>query len=282
MIPNNLNHEYDLLIIGAGLSGFTLGNHLDCSYVFLEKSRGLGGRFAARRAYGHIFNHGISHLDSESERELSGSGPGWDKHFAKHFDHYDFKGAANQWFKEHHLASVVKSVVKKEQKVVAIRYGKSPHLEAETDSGKVWKAKKIVITCPAPQALALVASLGTLDAHEIKQLQDIRYQKKIFLLKESPPLKSELNDKQCEKHFEDQDHELLSLFHFPEHKSVEWQIKRWRYAVPKNRFPKKDFVSSKDQRIFLIGDYFDFEGAPIVSSLRSASSLASFLSSLRK
>ena len=57
-------------IIGAGISGITLANLLDkkvkCS--IFDKSRGVGGRMATRRAEPFQFNHGAQYFKVENKQ----------------------------------------------------------------------------------------------------------------------------------------------------------------------------------------------------------------------
>jgi renalase len=60
-------------VIGAGLSGLTAARHLvsgGCEVVVFEKSRGLGGRLATRRAEGTVIDHGAPALDAPAGSAL--------------------------------------------------------------------------------------------------------------------------------------------------------------------------------------------------------------------
>lgn len=58
-----------LAIIGSGLSGLTLANHLKNKFdvTVFEKSRGVGGRLATRRAEAYAFDHGAQYFTARTE-----------------------------------------------------------------------------------------------------------------------------------------------------------------------------------------------------------------------
>lgn len=58
-----------IAIIGAGLAGLTLATRLreTASVLIVEKSRGLGGRLATRRAGNYEFDHGAQYLTARSQ-----------------------------------------------------------------------------------------------------------------------------------------------------------------------------------------------------------------------
>ena len=60
-------------VIGAGLSGLAAARHLTdsgCDVTVFEKSRGLGGRLATRRAEGAVIDHGAPGLDAPAGSAL--------------------------------------------------------------------------------------------------------------------------------------------------------------------------------------------------------------------
>lgn len=58
-----------LAIIGSGLSGLTLANHLKNKFkvTIFEKARGVGGRLATRRADPYSFDHGAQYFTARTE-----------------------------------------------------------------------------------------------------------------------------------------------------------------------------------------------------------------------
>ena len=57
-----------LAIIGSGLSGLTLANHLKDEFdvTVFEKSRGVGGRLATRRVDTYAFDHGAQYFTART------------------------------------------------------------------------------------------------------------------------------------------------------------------------------------------------------------------------
>ena len=58
-----------IAIIGAGMAGLTAANYLRdyASVTVFDKSRGVGGRLATRRAEPYYFDHGVQHFSAKSE-----------------------------------------------------------------------------------------------------------------------------------------------------------------------------------------------------------------------
>ena len=59
----------NVAVIGAGITGITLANLLQkkCNLTVFEKSRGVGGRMATRRATPYQFNHGAQYFKIENK-----------------------------------------------------------------------------------------------------------------------------------------------------------------------------------------------------------------------
>ena len=59
----------NVAVIGAGITGITLANllHKKVNLTVFEKSRGVGGRMATRRAEPYQFNHGTQYFKIENE-----------------------------------------------------------------------------------------------------------------------------------------------------------------------------------------------------------------------
>ena len=59
----------NIAVIGAGITGITLANLLQkkVNLTVFEKSRGVGGRMATRRAEPYQFNHGAQYFKIENK-----------------------------------------------------------------------------------------------------------------------------------------------------------------------------------------------------------------------
>ena len=59
----------NVAVIGAGITGITLANLLQKKFnlTIFEKSRGVGGRMATRRAEPYQFNHGAQYFKIENK-----------------------------------------------------------------------------------------------------------------------------------------------------------------------------------------------------------------------
>jgi renalase len=69
-----LTERYDLIIIGAGLCGLTIGKALTSSSInfkIFEKSKAFGGRAATRRVFGQAIDHGAQYFTISDERFLA-------------------------------------------------------------------------------------------------------------------------------------------------------------------------------------------------------------------
>lgn len=56
---------YDVAVIGAGLAGLSMAQHLQAhgkTVILLDKSRGIGGRVATRRLYEALLDHGLPYF----------------------------------------------------------------------------------------------------------------------------------------------------------------------------------------------------------------------------
>ena len=62
-----------MAIIGSGIAGLTLGNQLKdyTKVTVFEKSRGVGGRLATRRATHYFFDHGAQFIKGHNVKYKS-------------------------------------------------------------------------------------------------------------------------------------------------------------------------------------------------------------------
>ena len=191
---------YDVAIIGAGLAGITCGRYLQQQgqkVVFLEKSRGLGGRMATRRLHNTLADHGAKFLTIQGTQteELVAT--------------LMTSGLITLWegMKDCYIAPLGMSAIAKNlaidldirlnhrvEKIMPTEQGWSlffdaPELTPLSQEGRgaavgeegsslaqaSIKTKVLIIAIPAPQALALLSPLENLDQNYLAQLAGVEY-----------------------------------------------------------------------------------------------------------
>ncbi len=156
---------YDIIIIGAGISGLTAAVKLreaGKSCLVLEKSRGLGGRMATRRRDDAVFDHGAQYLTAKSEE------------FSSLVENAKAQGILREWFTSDSgntrycgssgMTSLPKFIagdleIRRQTKV--IRLDRSADTwTVQTDSGDNFMARKLLLTAPLPQSIELLDTSG--------------------------------------------------------------------------------------------------------------------------
>ena len=185
-----MNHQSEVLIIGAGISGLLAGRILsqrDIEVTILEKSPGLGGRMATRRFNQGVFDHGAqfftareaifqSWVDLWMKEKIacewygSRRKPNELQNGGGHPRYRGLRGmtsvakylARNL---EIHLQTQVKSISKESDLWIA-----------QTENGEEYKARQLVLSAPIPQSLNLLESGEVnLPPFEYKTLKAIAY-----------------------------------------------------------------------------------------------------------
>jgi len=183
---------YDVAIIGAGLAGITCGQYLEQQgqkVVFLEKSRGLGGRMATRRLHNTIADHGARFLTIQGTQteEL--------------IINLMARGVITPWqgMKDCYVAPLGMSTIAKHlatgldlrlnhrvAKILPTNQGWSIFCDIPAPNtlqvpiASPIQAKALVMAIPAPQAFALLSPLGNLEANfldppYLRQLAEVEY-----------------------------------------------------------------------------------------------------------
>ena len=151
---------FDAIILGAGMSGLTLASRLrrqNKSFVILEKSAGVGGRLATRRGPDCTFDHGAQFIKNRLGDEAI---------LRKTFG---TENLGQVWFSQNDCDYIVfpkgmtqlpKSVMRPEElrlneKVVLLESGQDL-CTVHCESGVRYTAKKVYLTCPLPQTVALL------------------------------------------------------------------------------------------------------------------------------
>ena len=160
---------YDLIVIGAGISGLTAGKMAQkagLSVLVLDKGRRIGGRCATRRSDGFTFNHGAQFFTARD--------PG----FQAVIDDARQKGNVDLWQFGHDkpcyigtptmrdFASFLGDELEIEQSVEITNITKSDRLyKLTSQAGDDYHCHKLLITAPAPQAQKLVQPVSQILAH---------------------------------------------------------------------------------------------------------------------
>jgi len=182
-MPQVIKKPYDVVIVGAGLSGLAAAQKLSglgLQVLLLEKSKGLGGRVATRRRDGPggevIFDHGAQFVRDP----VRGAA-------------VDLIGAARRqnllkpWFVEggreclsspDGLTQFAKYlskglVVEREHKVIRIVISGAT-AQVVCDRGPQWLTNRVVLSCPLPQSLEILRNSNLAFS---SSLEDIKYAK---------------------------------------------------------------------------------------------------------
>lgn len=175
------------VVIGAGISGLLLARSLaeaGASVVVLEKSRGLGGRMATKRAGEAVFDQGAQFFTA---REPA---------FAALVEEWRGRGLIRAWTAGGHrrwigspsMTAVPKALaegleVLRENKASSVRRHGSGHWEIEIENGGLLRAGRVLFTCPVPQALAVLQAGGhRLPEPEFAGLSRVSYRPCLALL----------------------------------------------------------------------------------------------------
>lgn len=170
---------YDALIIGAGISGLTLGLHLKAQqkkFLILEKSKGVGGRIATRRVDEFTFDHGAQFLKCK----LSNT----DSTLPRLKEKVPPLGLLEPWFeikqdicyaKAKGFTQIAKAYELSEytlcgQTILQINKLNSQQWEVISVSGSRWITHQVYLSAPLPQSLKLLSSSGIPYPQELNSI----------------------------------------------------------------------------------------------------------------
>ena len=300
---------YDLIIVGAGLTGLNLAKELQglnphLNILILEKSKSCGGRMATRRVGESRFDHGAQFIKhSERTQKIIDF---WEQQkILKKFSSHLFNASCGQLVMTQ-LAKKLAENLKISYNQKAISLEKSlTGWKLNLDSGESLFANQVVLTCPLPQ------SLDILNQSKIAfdpTLQEINYQKAIAQLVQ---MESDLGEEMIyaeqvdeniftvtsqhhkglstlneytlvmtpewsDKHFEKSDEDILKASMdllnktFAKNQVLNLQIKKWRFAQPAQTW-KLPFENPAEG-LYLAGDAFG--GPSLTGAIRSSEALA--------
>jgi renalase len=154
---------YDAIIIGAGISGLSLANELVSqkkNVLTLEKSKSVGGRIATRRDGEAAYDHGAQFYSK----------------LATEFSDFDQKlvdgGIVHTWFQDqdrlHRVAEKGMTRISKHfaknlqivfnEKVLMLKDDSNSSVEVTCESGQTFFGKKVFLSSPLPQSLAILTA----------------------------------------------------------------------------------------------------------------------------
>jgi predicted NAD/FAD-dependent oxidoreductase len=289
----NLNAA-DILILGAGLSGLSLAQGLrtglpQASLKILEKSRGLGGRLATRRADLVRFDHGAPWFQGEEWAKLNAfladpefltphaSSPRLGIHCGK-------DGMTS-------IAKTLAQGLSLDREIRATRLIiERENWRIETDQGALYHSPTVVISAPLPQALELLQSSQIPYPNE---LNAVSYSKALVLLFQGDAFPGEedfiefkegpfltlcnqqrkgispeaawvlvMSPKFSELHFDLPETEIRNAAlqeltrSFPHFTGNMPEVKKWRYSRTEVPFPQAYFQVHAKPDLYLMGDGF--------------------------
>lgn len=166
---------YDVIIIGAGISGLALAQFLisqNQKVLILEKSRSVGGRLATRRDGDVSYDHGAQFYKIKKD-EMNEYDQLWSS-----------LGISKTWFSEGEtlfkvasqgMTSLAKALAKNteivfNEKVIELTLT-SGEVLLQSESKQTYSASKIVLSAPLPQSLDLLRASTINYPSELSEIQ---------------------------------------------------------------------------------------------------------------
>jgi len=252
--------KYDYIIIGNGILGIHLARYLTSrneSYVILEKSNNVGGRFASRRFKDVNLNYGVQSFNWNEDFFIDEVKLGLSHDLLKLEDNRVYAvDTFNSWTK--FLAKDLNSL-----KFEAKKITREESLYCVTSTREeVIYGGQIIVTAPAPQAYSLVKDLG-----DFSHLNDASYLKESFYL--FSHYKKDITNSEltvCDvkeinkkfyylakvKFFSEKSREEIREYFDKQIEPIESFAHKWRYSQVENTCLHEDVLED----IFCLGDYY--------------------------
>lgn len=189
---------YDVIVVGAGITGLVCAQRLQRSgyrVVVVDKSRGLGGRLATRRATVNDqairFNHGVQYITAETDgfhrflRNLSGQGVL--QEWARALHCLDASGLYLEpvdaqkvrYVAEPGMSVIAKYIAQDLECVLDSRISQLQHSASgwwvQAESGQQWEAPALVLALPAPQIVPLISTVLPSEHSLLQLVQSVDY-----------------------------------------------------------------------------------------------------------
>jgi hypothetical protein len=308
----------NVVVVGAGLSGLMAARSLierGHNVVVVDKGRSVGGKLATRRIGTATLDHGAQFFTVRSPQfaehveawQRQGVVREWCKGFGTADGHSRFIGVGGMNAIAKHLAQDVD--VRCSTMAFAIERGTNRAWRLKIDDGSFYDADAMIVTCPIPQAYAL---LVTANVEPPEELLATEYHRTLGLLatldgapfvaepggmqdpdetfsfvadnmakglSSTPAITLNANNEFSATYWDypaDAIHSLLVERAQPwlgTTRIVESQVKRWRFATPKTIWAERCWHTEK---LVLAGDAFGgpkVEGAAL-SGLAAADALS--------
>lgn len=167
-------NELDFVVVGAGISGLLAASGPAVEGhrgLVLEKSRGLGGRMAARRIDGETFDHGAQFMTAREDA------------FRTLIETWQATGIVLPWFGPESGVGHVRYRCTPAMTAVAkhlasgLEVERGVQVDSVSHDGRVWRidagpgqrwtARVLVLSAPVPQSLALLEAGGTAPSTDL-------------------------------------------------------------------------------------------------------------------
>jgi predicted NAD/FAD-dependent oxidoreductase len=190
----NSSYEADYGIIGAGISGLIAAQHLSKqgqSVLVIDKARGVGGRMATRRKDDAVWDHGAQYIRFHHPENFADL-PLWtEKVLQPWFEQMNSPDGlsgetATRWKCQTGMTSLPKLLAEGLPLHLSTRIATLEQHDdlwrLQSEIGDTFQVKKLLITAPGPQAVALLETLSQIDTEILNRIKKIQYDPCLALL----------------------------------------------------------------------------------------------------
>jgi len=190
----NSSHQADYGIIGAGISGLIAAQHLSHhgqSVLVIDKARGVGGRMATRRKDDAVWDHGAQYIRFHNPENFADL-PLWtEKALQPWFEQMNSPEGlhgetATRWKCEKGMTSFPKLLAEGLPLHLSTRIATLEQHDdfwrLQSETGDQFNVKKLLITAPGPQTVALLETLSNVNTTALNRIKTIQYDPCLALL----------------------------------------------------------------------------------------------------